>query len=279
MPVLLQSHRTGIRLLERSRVFVENGRIVYDQPEGGTSLIWTLPSKTTSCLILGQGSSITSDAARLLAEDQVGVLLSGSGGSPVFLAPFQEYRPTERLQEWIVKWQDKAWRIKGAKILAEARTEEIRKTWRTNVEEHLIEFENAIKEAQSIEQLMGHEATLAKRLYIAAANEKGVQWQGRRNDDNLVAKRLDHGNYLAYGLAAMALWTIGLVPSLPVTHGATRRGGLVFDIADVFKDAHLLPIAFEYVDVQQAQWRQHAVQTLNQAKVVEKSIHLIDKIL
>src|SRR5256885_6518537 len=52
---------------------------------------------------------------------------------------------------------------------------------------------------------------------------------------------LDHGNYLAYGLGATATWVLGLPHGLAVLHGKTRRGGLVFDAADLVKDAAILP--------------------------------------
>ncbi|MFT8597661.1 type I-F CRISPR-associated endonuclease Cas1f [Acetobacter orientalis] len=55
---------------------------------------------------------------------------------------------------------------------------------------------------------------------------------------------LDHGNYLAYGLGATTAWVLGLPHGLAVLHGKTRRGGLVFDIADLVKDATILPQAF-----------------------------------
>jgi hypothetical protein len=54
----------------------------------------------------------------------------------------------------------------------------------------------------------------------------------------------DHGNYLAYGLGATATWVLGLPHGLAVLHGKTRRGGLVFDVADLVKDALVLPQAF-----------------------------------
>ncbi|TAG78797.1 MAG: type I-F CRISPR-associated endonuclease Cas1, partial [Betaproteobacteria bacterium] len=55
---------------------------------------------------------------------------------------------------------------------------------------------------------------------------------------------LDHGNYLAYGIGATATWVLGLQHGLAVLHGKTRRGGLVFDAADLIKDAVILPQAF-----------------------------------
>jgi len=56
---------------------------------------------------------------------------------------------------------------------------------------------------------------------------------------------IDAGNYMSYGLAASVLWVLGIPHAMPVTHGKTRRGALVFDIADTIKDALLLPIAFD----------------------------------
>ncbi|MDB5870471.1 MAG: cas1f, partial [Polaromonas sp.] len=41
-----------------------------------------------------------------------------------------------------------------------------------------------------------------------------------------------------------ATWVLGLPHGLAVLHGKTRRGGLVFDVADLVKDATILPQAF-----------------------------------
>jgi CRISPR-associated protein Cas1 len=49
---------------------------------------------------------------------------------------------------------------------------------------------------------------------------------------------------LAYGLGGTAIWARGIPPSLPVVHGRSNAGGLVFDLADVVKDALILPTAF-----------------------------------
>ena len=55
---------------------------------------------------------------------------------------------------------------------------------------------------------------------------------------------LNHGNYLAYGLAATTLWVLGIPHGFAVMHGKTRRGALVFDVADLIKDSVILPWAF-----------------------------------
>ena len=41
------------------------------------------------------------------------------------------------------------------------------------------------------------------------------------------------------------LWALGISHSFALSHGKTRRGGLVFDLADVIKDGIILPAAFE----------------------------------
>lgn len=66
-------------------------------------------------------------------------------------------------------------------------------------------------------------------------------WEGLAH---LINNFLNHGNYLVYGLAATALWVLGIPHGFAVVHGKNRRGALVFDNADVIKDAIVLPWTF-----------------------------------
>ena len=95
--------------------------------------------------------------------------------------------------------------------------------------------------------LMTEEARLTKQLYRQACRATGYGdfTRAKRGDIGDTANQfLDHGNYLAYGLGATATWVLGLPHGLAVLHGKTRRGGLVFDVADLIKDALILPQAF-----------------------------------
>jgi CRISPR-associated protein Cas1 len=95
--------------------------------------------------------------------------------------------------------------------------------------------------------LLTEEARLTKQLYRLAcrATSYGDFTRSKRGESTDSANQfLDHGNYLAYGLGATATWVLGLPHSLAVLHGKTRRGGLVFDVADLVKDAVILPQAF-----------------------------------
>ena len=89
------------------------------------------------------------------------------------------------------------------------------------------------------------EAATTKQLYKIAATRTGLKDFSRNPEQGDLANDfLNHGNYLAYGLAATTLWVLGIPHGFAVMHGKTRRGALVFDVADLIKDAVVLPYAF-----------------------------------
>lgn len=95
--------------------------------------------------------------------------------------------------------------------------------------------------------LLTEEARLTKTLFKLACDATGYGefTRAKGGSGSYPANRfLDHGNYLAYGLGATATWVLGLPHGLAVLHGKTRRGALVFDVADLVKDAVILPQAF-----------------------------------
>jgi CRISPR-associated protein Cas1 len=83
---------------------------------------------------------------------------------------------------------------------------------------------------------------LARGFRIDFQRNEGARATATRGD--IVNGLLDHGNYIAYGYSAVALCGLGISFALPLLHGKTRRGALVFDIADLVKDAHVMPLAF-----------------------------------
>ena len=86
---------------------------------------------------------------------------------------------------------------------------------------------------------------LTKQLYKAAATRcKVADFVRDRESTDVSNGFLNHGNYLAYGLAATTLWVLGIPHGFTVMHGKTRRGALVFDVADLIKDTIVLPWAF-----------------------------------
>lgn len=256
--------------LEYCRVLVNGGRVEYVTDEGKRSLYWNIPIANTTIVLLGSGTSVTQAAMRELAKAGVLVGFCGGGGTPLFTAneidievawfsPQSEYRPTEYLQYWARFWFDDNLRLVAAKEFQKIRTHRIRQEWSRSKQHELCPVDLATLEsllnksslgiatASNQMELLTEEARLTKQLYrlVANATKYGDFSRSKRGSDGDIANQfLDHGNYLAYGLAASATWVLGLPHGLAVLHGKTRRGGLVFDVADLVKDAIILPQAF-----------------------------------
>lgn len=268
---ILHSKRANIYYLQHCRVLVNGGRVEYVTDEGKSSRYWNIPIANTTTVLLGNGTSVTQAAMRELAKAGVLVGFCGGGGTPLYSAnevdievawfsPQSEYRPTEYLQRWMRFWFDDARRLQAAKAFQKARLQRIRQSWPSRslidagfqidstalecaVQASLINLEAALDTGA----LLIEEARLSKQLYVLAARASryGEFSRAKRGSGTDAANRfLDHGNYLAYGLAATATWVLGLPHGLAVLHGKTRRGGLVFDVADLVKDATILPQAF-----------------------------------
>lgn len=268
LKTILHSKRANLYYLQHCRVLVKGGRVEYVTDEGKRSLYWNIPIANTTCLLLGTGTSITQAAMRELAKAGVMVGFCGGGGTPLFSAnevsmevawfsPQSEYRPTEYLQHWVRFWFDDALRLEAGKAFQTARLERIRLHWSkhdagfaidsTRLLSALDASLGALQAAPSHEALLIEEARLTKQLFrlAAQASAYGDFTRAKHGSGADPANRfLDHGNYLAYGLAATATWVLGLPHGLAVLHGKTRRGGLVFDVADLIKDALILPQAF-----------------------------------
>lgn len=272
LKTILHSKRSNIYYLQYCRVLVNGGRVEYVTEEGNKSLYWNIPIANTTVVMLGTGTSVTQAAMREFARAGVLVGFCGGGGTPLYsanevevnvswLTSQSEYRPTEYLQQWVSFWFDEQKRLAAAVAFQKVRSEQIRKHWLSatmvredafrldtaRTESLLQRFEQSLTQCQNTGELMAQEAVLTKALYklAATAARYGDFTRAKRGGGVDVANRyLDHGNYLAYGLAATAVWVIGLPHGLAVMHGKTRRGGLVFDVADLIKDALILPQAF-----------------------------------
>ncbi|MDF9619956.1 type I-F CRISPR-associated endonuclease Cas1f [Pseudomonas entomophila] len=269
---ILHSKRANIYYLQHCWVLVKGGRVEYVTDAGKQSLYWNIPIANTTTVLLGTGTSVTQAAMRELARAGVLVGFCGSGATPLFSAnevdidiawfsPQSEYRPTEYLQRWVSFWFDAEKRLDAAKAFQRLRLDYLGKQWCGNrsfdkagfsvdasaLNDLLGQSLSRVEQARNHDELLTEEARLTKRLFKLAANATryGEFTRAKRGSGADPANRfLDHGNYLAYGLGATATWVLGLPHGLAVLHGKTRRGGLVFDVADLIKDGLILPLAF-----------------------------------
>jgi len=305
LKTILHSKRANLYYLEHCRVLVNGGRVEYVTDAGKQSLYWNIPIANTTTVMLGTGTSITQAAVRELAKAGVMLGFCGGGGTPLFAAtehvldvawipPQSEYRPTEYLQHWVRFWFDDALRLAAAKAFQQARLLKLRQHWVGNralkeqgfaadaaaLEEATAAASAAMAQAPDHTGLMTQEARLTKELYRLACRATGYGdfTRAKRGDSGDTANQfLDHGNYLAYGLGATATWVLGLPHGLAVLHGKTRRGGLVFDVADLIKDALILPQAFVSAmkGHTEQQFRQACIEALTRSEALDFMIDTI----
>ncbi len=293
LKAILHSKRSNIYYLEKCRVMQKDGRVLYLTEARDENQYWNIPIANTTCLLLGTGTSITQAAMRMLASAGVLVGFCGGGGTPLLMAnevewlsPQSEYRPTEYLQGWMSFWFDHAKRLATAKALQNARLDYLRRVWakdrdlqaqgfRADDAELVSMCANATAKtsaAPSVTRLLQAEAQLTKQLYKLAANRTGHGRFTRQHEAEDQANAfLNHGNYLAYGLAATTLWVLGIPHGFAVMHGKTRRGALVFDVADLIKDALVLPWAFICAEenATEQEFRQQCLQAFTDHKSLD----------
>ncbi len=289
-------------------MLVKGGRVEYVTDEGSRQLYWNIPIANTTSVLLGTGTSITQAAMRELAKAGVLVGFCGGGGTPLFSAnevdvevawftPQSEYRPTEYLQAWVGFWFEEAARLAAARGIQHARLDWTLRQWRDNrilrdqgfsietasLQAVLETQHTAVDAAPDVTSLLTQEARLSKKLYQLVANstDYGDFSRASRGQSVDAANQfLDHGNYLAYGLAATACWVLGLPHGLAVLHGKTRRGGLVFDVADLIKDALIMPQAFLSAvrGDEENEFRRACIELLTQAEALDFMIETVKDI-
>ena len=232
----------------------------------------------------------------------------GGGGTPLFagteqvvdvawFSPQSEYRPTEYLQQWVRFWFDDALRLDAARGFQQLRLTLLRQHWLEDRALNKLGFvadaaaldaligaaKQAIQSAPDHMILMTEEARMTKLLYQLACKATGYGdfTRAKRGEGvDLANQFLDHGNYLAYGLGATATWVLGLPHGLAVLHGKTRRGGLVFDVADLVKDALILPQAFLSANLghTEQEFRSACIASLVRAEALDFMIDALKRI-
>ena len=293
LKAILHSKRANIYYLEKCRVMQKDGRVLYLTENQAQKQYWNIPIANTTVILLGTGTSITQAAMRMLASAGVMVGFSGGGGTPLlaateieWLSPQSEYRPTEYIQGWLSFWFDESKRLQVAKRFQQQRLQYLKSIWgkdkdlqsegfdinEDDIHHAIAGFEHSIPDCASTTNLLATEARLTKTLYKIAANRTDHSDFVRMHDSIDEANAfLNHGNYLAYGLAATTLWVLGIPHGFAVMHGKTRRGALVFDVADLVKDTLILPWAFICAKEKMSEqdFRQQVLQKFTQHKALD----------
>jgi CRISPR-associated protein Cas1 len=299
LKAILHSKRANIYYLEYCRVLVNGGRVEYLTQEKNKQSYWNIPIANTTVLLLGTGTSITQAAVRLLVSAGVMIGFCGGGGTPLFaaneiewLTPQSEYRPTEYVQNWLSFWFEEEKRLSAAKFLQIQRLDNLVEIWEKEplfveysifpddmtMEKIISRALRDVKSAGTVQTLLEIEGRTTKALYgYVAKTLKLENFKREKAGGDKENNFLNHGNYLAYGLAATSLWVLGIPHGFALMHGKTRRGALVFDVADLVKDAVVLPSAFICANkgLREQEFREILIELMLKHKVMDRMIDAI----
>lgn len=306
LKTILHSKRANIYYLSHCRLMQKDGRVLYLTEDDKANLYYNIPIANTTSILLGTGTSITQAAMRLLSQAGVLVGFCGGGGSPLFMGaerevyvewmtPQSEYRPTEYIQGWMSWWWYDDKRLTAAKHLQHARLAYLKTVWNKDGDLKRWGFDSNVEAVQTLldanirqinkqtetMHLLQLEARLTKQLYKLAAKNTGYDGFTREHEGIDKANGfLNHGNYLAYGLGATTAWTLGIPHGFAVMHGKTRRGALVFDIADIIKDALVLPLAFICAaeNMSEQQFRQECLNMFTKHKALDYQFEVVKQL-
>ena len=230
---------------------------------------YQVPCQATTTILIGPGTSVTTEAVRLAAE--YGTLLQWVGEHGVRC--YSTGRPWSDNSKWLEQqvtcYADKRLKLRVARELFRRRF---------GVE----------MSRRSVEQLRGLEGVRVKELYKSEATKVGIRWEGRKyvrgasfgftDAPNLA---LNVVNTCLYGVVEAAVHATGMSPALGFIHHGSRLS-FVLDIADLYKTELAVPLAFGHVATRGYDpdpWRSLAAEVRKEARDRFHEFRLLDRVV
>lgn len=224
--------RHGLMWLGRGQLYVEAGTLRfrtagYGDLERGD---YGLPFQMVSCLLLQPGTSVSHDALRLLARHGTGTVCVGEDGVRFYASLPAGPDSSARARRQVEIWSHPLRRSSVARQMY---------AWRLGEE----------LTATDLNTLRGIEGSRMKETYRLVAAQFGIEWRGRRydraapEDADVANQAINHAASAVEGAALTAVAATGAIPQLGFIHEDSGNA-FALDIADLFRDTVLLPVAF-----------------------------------
>ena len=235
--------------------------------EEGTVLI---PAAAVSVLLLGPGTTITHRAMELIGDAGVCIIWVGERGVRYYASG----RPLTHRAGLLMR---QAALVSNQKQHLEV----VRKMYQ-------LRFPGEDISHLTLPQLRGREGARVRSAYRRAAEEWGIDWNGRMYDPenfaegDAVNQALSAGHACLYGLAHAVIVALGCSAGLGFVH-IGHENSFVYDIADLYKAETTIPIAFETVAQQPddlpAMVRRRLRDTFLQQHILERMVRDIKWLL
>lgn len=227
--VVSRKHRISFAYVEYARVLREENSVVARNAAQDIDL----PIANLNALLLGTGTSITTEAVAEISRWGCNISFVAGGGLGISGSHQSSSSRTARL---IVKQAEIVSSPK--KRLAAARNIYSLRWGAAHVPEDV-----------TIKQLMQLEGSRMRSLYKSQSERTGVDFHFRKQQvdflgDDKINQMITAGNQVMYGLVGAVIVSLGLSPALGVIHHG-HANSFVFDIADLYKESLIIPLAFD----------------------------------
>jgi CRISP-associated protein Cas1 len=224
--------RLSFFYVQRGGLAVIDGCLVLTDSEDSTQ--YEVPARATTCIMVGPGTSVTTEAIRLAAAYGVLIIWVGEHGVRCYSAG----RPWGDNIEWLEKqvkcYSDPQLSLRVAREMFYRRF-------------------GVRMERRNVEQLRGIEGARVRESYKLKAQEFRIPWKGRKyipgnplGETDAPNLAVNVANTCLYGLVETAVLAAGMSTSLGFIHRGDRLS-FVLDIADLYKMERMVPLAFGLV--------------------------------
>ena len=251
----LASDKEPLLYFEKSKIVMKDGILTALNENG----IFPIPASSILILLLGFGTSITNDAAIFAAENDVQIAFCRAGINIHNIFMSNRFRNPLSIINQVMLQKDRKLEIAKKLML-------IRFSLCDEKYKHHMDY---IEKVDDITSLIAYEGRCAKSTYARYArdfklndfkreyNYNEVVWRNKNKQNqvpngkkitltsDLVNERLNILNNVLYNLCTSIIFACSAEPSIGFIHGYSRRGGLAFDMADLFKHKFILDLTFK----------------------------------
>ena len=252
--------------LERCQINRQDSAITVIDEAG----IVLIPAAAISVLLLGPGTTVTHRAMELIGDAGVCIIWVGERGVRYYASG----RPLTHKAGLLMR---QAALVSNQKQHLEV----VRKMYQ-------LRFPGEDISHLTLPQLRGREGARVRSAYRRAAEEWGIDWNGRVYDPenfaegDAVNQALSAGHACLYGLAHAVIVAMGCSAGLGFVH-IGHENSFVYDIADLYKAETTIPIAFEIAAQQPddlpAMTRRRVRDTFVQQHILERMVRDIKWLL
>ncbi len=218
-----------------SYLYLEMGRL--DGDAAGlcfcqANAVTHVPIDQLSVVMLGPGSTVTHAAIKALSQNNCLLAWTGQDGIRLYSASIGGTYSARRL-------------IRQAKLVSDD-SKRLEVAWRM----YNFRFKERVPIIVSLEGIRGLEGIRVRRAYAEASVKYGVEWKGRRYDQDEWSKgdpinrALSAANACLYGVCHAAILSAGYSAALGFVHTG-KMLSFVYDIGDLYKSELTVPVAFK----------------------------------